>query len=117
MNAPAESTSLFSLSAFRHWALFRLASTLGGQVQLLAIGWYIYGLTGRPMHLAYVGLAQFLPVISLVLVTGHVADRFDRRLVLTLCSLAQAAVALAFVALSRGGGRHLGVAYALCVIM
>ncbi|MCU0684839.1 MAG: MFS transporter [Polyangiaceae bacterium] len=117
MNAPAESASPFSLATFRRWAFFRLASTLGGQVQLLALGWYVYGLTGQPMALAYVGLAQFLPVISLVLVTGHVADRFDRRAILSACSLAQAACALIFLVLARGGGRHLGAAYALCVML
>lgn len=117
MSAGAERAPLLSLAAFRHWAFFRLTSTLGSQVQLLAIGWYVYGLTGRPMHLADVGLAQLLPVVSLVLVTGHAADRFDRRAVLTLCSLAQALAAGIFFAVSRGGGRRLGVAYALCALL
>ncbi|HEU4409720.1 MAG TPA: MFS transporter [Polyangiaceae bacterium] len=116
MSAPAESVRIFSIATFRRWALFRLASILGSQVQLLAVGWYVYGLTGRPMSLAYVGLAQFLPVVSLVLVTGHVADRFDRRAVLAVCSLVQASAALAFAALSYGGSRRLGAAYALCVV-
>jgi MFS family permease len=115
MSAPAPQTSFFAFASFRRWALFRLTSIIGAQVQLLAIGWYVYDLTGRPMNLAYVGLAQFLPVISLVLVTGHVADRFDRRAVLAACSLVQAAAALAFAALSRGGSRNLVAIYALCV--
>ncbi len=114
MSAPPDSASPLSSAVFRRWALFRVVSTLGSQAQLLAVGWYVYDLTDRPMSLAFVGLAQFLPVASLVLVAGHVADRFDRRVVLAACALAQAAATAAFAALAAGGSRRVGAAYALC---
>lgn len=66
-------------------------------MHIVAVGWQIYALTKDPLDLGLVGLVQFLPVILLVLVTGQVADRFDRRYVviisrasLTLCLLALA---------------------------
>ncbi|MCU0273500.1 MAG: MFS transporter, partial [Acidimicrobiales bacterium] len=44
-----------------------------------AIGKQVYDLTGRPLDLGLIGLAEFLPSALLVLVTGTVADRFDKR--------------------------------------
>ena len=44
-----------------------------------------------------IGLSQFLPALMLVLVTGLVADRFNRRLVIGICLLVEMACAVAFV--------------------
>src|SRR5580765_1411849 len=82
-------------AAFRHRD-FRLslgasvASVLGMQMQSVAIGWQVYDLTHRPLDLGFVGLAQFVPAISLSLVAGQTADRYDRRSIIRLCQLAQA---------------------------
>ena len=81
-------------AAFQH-PDFRLslgagvASVLGMQMQSVAIGWQVYDLTHRPLDLGFVGLAQFLPAISLSLVAGQTADRFDRRAILRICQLGQ----------------------------
>jgi MFS family permease len=53
----------------------------------VAVAWQVYELTGRPLDLGYVGLAQFLPGILLSLPAGSVADRVNRRLILTLSNL------------------------------
>lgn len=55
------------------------------EMQSVAVGWQVYEITRKPLDLGLVGLAQFLPGILLFLVSGHAADRFDRRKVLTLC--------------------------------
>ncbi len=47
-------------------------------------------LTKSAFYLGMVGLAQFLPMILLTLVAGHVADRYDRRNIMGLCQLFQA---------------------------
>src|SRR6185295_11947449 len=81
-------------AAFQH-ADFRLslgasvASVFGIQMQSVAVGWQVYDLTHRPLDLGFVGLAQFLPAISLSLVAGQTADRYDRRGILRVCQLAQ----------------------------
>ena len=41
-----------------------------------------------------VGLVQFLPTALLVFVAGHAADRFERKRVVQLCQIAEAATAL-----------------------
>jgi MFS family permease len=73
------------------WA--RLAGTTANQMLMLAIGWQLYGLTGSAWDLGLVGLLQFLPALALVLLAGHVADRFERRRVLALCMAVQVAIA------------------------
>jgi MFS family permease len=55
------------------------------EMQSVAVGWQMYEITRRPLDLGLIGLAQFLPGMVLFLVSGHVADRFDRRKVVTLC--------------------------------
>jgi MFS family permease len=90
----------------RSFALFwvsRVLSTLAFQMQAVAVGWQLYALTGSPLDLGLVGLAQFLPMILLTLVVGQVADRYDRRLVAATCQLVEAAGAAALTLGTLGG--------------
>ena len=59
-----------------------------------ALGIQVFDLTGREIDLGLLGLAEFAPALLLVLVTGSVADRFDRRRVTAIGALAEAAVAV-----------------------
>ena len=70
----------------------------GAMAQITALGKQIYDLTGRELDLGWLGLAEFAPAALLVLVTGVVADRRDRRRVAAAALAAQAAVALALAA-------------------
>ena len=90
-----------------------MLSVLGSQMQSVAIGWQIYSLTGRAIDLAWVGLAQFFPAIALSLVTGHVADRFQRRIILGVCYGAMAALSATLFFVSRGG--HVAPIYLVLV--
>jgi MFS family permease len=57
------------------------------EMQSVAVGWQVYEITKRPLDLGLVGLVQFLPGILLFLVSGHVADRYDRRKLIVICYL------------------------------
>jgi MFS family permease len=57
------------------------------QIQSAVLGWQVYALTGDPLSLGLVGLAEALPFLALTLVGGWAADRLDRRW-LSLASLA-----------------------------
>ena len=61
-------------------ALSSLASFLLGT----ALAKQVYDVTGSALALGMLGLVQFLPAALLVPVTGSVADRFDRRRVVTI---------------------------------
>jgi MFS family permease len=126
MNAPApgegapvaDVTPVMWVAAFRHrnFNLFqtaRLSGVLGTQMQNVAIGWQIYAVTGRPIDLAWVGLAQFLPAVCLSLVTGHVADRVERRRILAACYATTAVLSATLFFLARGEPGRLGPIYAV----
>ena len=82
--------------SYRAFAMFfagRIVSILSFQMLVVAIGWQLYSLTGSAFDLGLLGLAQFVPMIALTLVVGHVVDRYDHRLILLGCQLAEAAAA------------------------
>ncbi len=93
----------------------RVLSMLGMQMQSVAIGWQIYAITRRPLDLAWVGLAQFLPAVGMSLVAGAMADRFDRRWILTICHGLMALLSLALFATARAATPHTGPIYAVLV--
>src|ERR1700740_2928151 len=74
------------------------------EMQSVAVGWQVYEITKRPLDLGLVGLAQFLPGILLFLVTGHAADRFNRRKLLMLCYCGFAACSSLLWAIAHGAG-------------
>src|SRR6266581_4064627 len=75
----------------------RVLSTLALHMQTVAIGWQLYNLTGSALDLGLVGLAQFVPTVVLTLVVGQVADRYDRRLIASICQLVEAGAAVVLV--------------------
>jgi len=78
-------------------------STLALHMQTVAVGWQLYVLTGNALDLGLIGLVQFVPIIVLTPIVGGVADRYDRRLVVAVCHVAQAG-ATAALALGTLGG-------------
>lgn len=99
-----------AIAALRHrdfrllWA-GQFVSTLGTQVQTVALAWLVYTLTGSPAQLGGVGLARALPTVLLSLFGGTVADHVDRRRLLIVSQGVLAAFsALLAVAVSSGHG-------------
>lgn len=91
--APGDDRAYLRERDFILTCIARFSVTLGSQAKFVAIGWYIYDLTQDPYALGIVGLATFLPAIAFTLVIGLVVDRFDRRLVLAICSAGMAVAA------------------------
>jgi len=93
----------FEYPNFRAFMTARFLVTCATEMQAVAVGWQVYSLTGRPLDLGLVGLAQFLPGIFLFLLAGHTADRRPRQRILQLCYLGFAACSLALAALTLHG--------------
>ncbi len=91
---PSNHRQPLAIPAFKRFLLAQTASFLAYQMLAVAVGWQIYDLTHSAFTLGLVGLAQFLPQFLLTLVVGHVADRYDRRRILVVCLLIEAAVAV-----------------------
>ncbi len=66
----------------------------GVMLQATALGKHVFDITGRELDIGWLGLAEFLPVILLVLVTGSVADRFNRKRVAMTAVVGEAACSL-----------------------
>ena len=103
------SAPLRSFPAFIRFWWARVTATIGNQMLMVAVGWQMYDLTGSAWDLGLVGLLQFAPALALVLVAGHVVDRFHRARILSLCMLGQGliAVVLALGALRGWASREL----------
>jgi hypothetical protein len=54
-------------------------SMIGDGVYFVAIAWQVYEISNRPSALALVGVAWSLPQVLLMLLSGALADRFNRR--------------------------------------
>ena len=85
MSAPAVGTSPLDPYAALRVPLFRrfigglVAITVALQIQGTVVGWQVYEMTGDPLALGLIGLAEALPYILTALPAGWLADHRDRR--------------------------------------
>jgi MFS family permease len=101
--APVDpSTRAFSYRDYRLFWATSLTSSFAAQIASVSLGWQIYDITRSPLLLGLVGLAQFLPALLLVLVTGLVADRFPRRRIIQVALAVEACCGIAFLIFSIG---------------
>ena len=84
-NSKAAGLIAFQYPSFVFFQAARFFIVLATEMQSVAVGWQVYEITRRPLDLGLVGLAQFLPGILLFLVSGHVADHYDRRKLIVIC--------------------------------
>ena len=99
---PDPSRALLAHPPFAMLWSARVLSNVGFHMLGVAVGWQLYALTGNALDLGLVGLVQFGPMLLLTLVVGQVADRCDRRLVVSVCQAVKA-VAAAVLALGATG--------------
>ncbi|TDO99464.1 MFS transporter [Marinomonas balearica] len=88
------SESIFKQSRFVQFWFAQIGSSFAFQMLAVGISWQIYDLTGSALALGLVGLYQFLPQLVLTLITGHVVDRYNRRLICFSTRLIMGATAL-----------------------
>lgn len=81
-HAAASTERAYRVLRYRDYRLLwgaDFVSTLGTEVQRVAIVWQVFRLTGDPLQLGLLGLFQFAPIFLFGLVGGVIADRRDRR--------------------------------------
>lgn len=72
---------LLRVAPVRNFLSSSIFSSSGVLLQATVLGKQIYDITGRELDIGLLGLAEFLPAILLVLVTGSIADRFNRKII------------------------------------
>lgn len=102
--------------SFLCFAVLRLFNSAALQMLNVAVGWQVYELTGDPLDLGFVGLAQFAPVFVLFLVAGVTSDRFSRRTIAAVTNAIHAAIAGLFLAYSLVGGQSVLPIFALLAV-
>ncbi len=88
----------------RNFLASGVLSTIGITLMLAVLFKQAFDLTGDPLTIGIVGLLQFIPAVLLVMVSGYLADRFDRRRITALMTVGRAACAVGFVLYSRDVG-------------
>jgi len=97
------------------WGGF-FVSQVGTQMQVVAVAWQVYQLTGDPLALGAIGLARVLPVIVLGVFGGVFADVVDRRRLLLGTQTAMMLCSLGLWWLTDSGRVSMPLLYAFCVV-
>ena len=90
---------------FRAFWLSRLTSVLGTTAQSAAIAWQVYDIARKSYDIkqaallvGLIGLAQFLTLFCTTIPAGIIADRYDRRKIITWVLIGQLCLSTAFFA-------------------
>jgi len=84
------------------------ASTMASMaaiIQATALGILLYDLSHRDLDLGLLGLAEFLPAMLLMTVTGSFADRYDRRQIISIGLIGEMACCSALAWYAGSGHR------------
>src|SRR6478735_7515396 len=106
----------FRHAGYRRYFFARFLAYFAIQIISVAVGWQIYDLTRDPFDLGLIGLFQFLPSLVLILVTGSVADRYNRRLIMGICMVVSTLCAVALLTLTVTGLFSPWPVYAILVV-
>jgi MFS family permease len=115
-NGAPPSDRAFDYPGYRLYWVARFLLVFAIQVLSVSVGWQIYDQTRDPFLLGLVGLVQFLPAPILVLVTGSVADRFNRRIIMASCMAVEAVCALALLTILHQGLTAVWPVYAVLLV-
>lgn len=64
---------------FRFFLVIRFALIFALAMQFAIVEWKVYQLTRDPLNLGLIGLAEFVPAISLALFAGNIVDKREKR--------------------------------------
>lgn len=109
--------AVFGIGDFRLFGAARFLTGLAYQMQAVAIGWFVYDVTHSALALGLVGLAGFLPAVLCALITGHVADAYDRRLVGAAAFALQSLASFGLLACALSGVHAVWPIYALVILV
>ena len=113
----SDARAAFRYPAFVNYQFARFSIVVATEMQAVAVGWQVYEITKRPLDLGLVGLAQFLPSILLFLISGHAADRFNRRNLLLFCDFGFAVCFALLIAITLRGNVSIISIYMVLVLL
>jgi len=102
--------------AFVNFVLARMLAMFAQQMQAVVVAWQVYDITREPLSLAYVGLAQFLPMAGLLIPAGDLSDRMSRKRLLGISWLVAAVCSGLLWLLAESGAHNVHWIYAVLVL-
>jgi MFS family permease len=117
MASPTTGTAAFAHRDFRRYQLARVMVIMGAEAQAVAVAWQVYEITHRAIDLGFTGLVLFLPGLLFLLPAGHVADRYDRRMVILVCYTVQILCTLALLIFALQGLHKVGPIFAVLFLI
>jgi len=85
---------------FRVFLFGRVFMTLAYQMIDIIIYQQVYELTKNPLLIGFIGLAQAIPIISIALYAGHIADRQNRRNIILVANIMVLFATIALVSIT-----------------
>ena len=105
-------TPLRRSRAFRRLWIGNAISLLGSMLTTVAIPYQVYQLTGSTFAVGLLGIAALIPLLTISLIGGAVADALDRRTLLIVSDLGLAAISCLLVGNAALDEPRLWVLYA-----
>src|SRR4029079_1630045 len=106
VNSAAMHQERLAALRYRDFRLFWLSlfiSNIGTWMQMTATNWLLYQLTNSRVQLGLNGIFRAIPAITLGLISGTFADRYDRRGLMLWTQLILGALSLALGILDHAG--------------
>ncbi|WP_051062984.1 MFS transporter [Ilumatobacter nonamiensis] len=100
---PTTTSEVLQIPAVRLYLVSTACAAVGQNVLLTVLFKQVFDITGDELDIGLIGLAQFIPALLLVLVSGWVADRFDRRRVSGLFLAGRGLCAVALIVFTMSG--------------
>ena len=92
--------AVWHIGSFRRFIAGRFLLTFAIQMQSVIVGWQVYDLTHDPFSLGLIGLSEAIPFLITALFAGHVADLFNRKVIIAITATVYVAGALLLLYMS-----------------
>lgn len=105
-SAPEKNHHALTILRHRNFRLLwcgQLLSSVGGQMQQVAIAWHLFKLTNSSFEVGLVAFFGIVPFLILSLVGGALADQFDRKRILLVTQTATMGTAALLTIATFGG--------------
>ncbi len=93
----------FRHKAFQRYFLARFITSSAVQIVSVAVAWQLWEQEKNALLLGLIGLVQFLPALTLVLITGLASDRLGRRRVMAAATTLEMACAGVILIMALSG--------------
>lgn len=100
-NEMASAKDVLRSPGVKAFLIAQFTMTVGVMLQAAALGKHIFDITGKALDIGWLGFAEFLPAVMLVLVTGSVADHYDRKKIVFFAQVGEIISAFAYMFYAR----------------